>query len=278
MAKQTINIGSTANDGTGDPLRTAFDKCNDNFDELYDIPPGTGTLDDLSDVDAYEPADGDILVYDASGGAWMNMPNAGGGGGSLPWWFSPPLASDFTINRSGDANNVAFNADSANTGASLTANDSVATAPRVRMKNKALPGGDYILDTHIRYNADFGSNDILGITLHESATGKTAIFGIYYSGSVMRLCVFRTTLTAFTATPRDVASVGQTDIFLRVVRNGATMEFWHSRDGEHFVLFTTVPVTTAFTTAADEVGLGCYLGATGVHDVQLTCDRWVQNW
>lgn len=35
MAKQTINLGSAANDGTGDPLRTAFDKANDNFDELY---------------------------------------------------------------------------------------------------------------------------------------------------------------------------------------------------------------------------------------------------
>ena len=35
MAKQTIGIGSSANDGTGDPLRTAFDKINDNFDELY---------------------------------------------------------------------------------------------------------------------------------------------------------------------------------------------------------------------------------------------------
>jgi hypothetical protein len=35
MAKQTINIGTTANDGTGDPLRTAFDKINDNFNELY---------------------------------------------------------------------------------------------------------------------------------------------------------------------------------------------------------------------------------------------------
>ena len=35
MAKQTVNIGTTANDGTGDPLRTAFDKLNDNFDEVY---------------------------------------------------------------------------------------------------------------------------------------------------------------------------------------------------------------------------------------------------
>ena len=35
MAQQTVNIGSSANDGTGDPLRTAFDKINDNFTELY---------------------------------------------------------------------------------------------------------------------------------------------------------------------------------------------------------------------------------------------------
>lgn len=35
MAKQVINIGTIANDGTGDPLRDAFDKANDNFNELY---------------------------------------------------------------------------------------------------------------------------------------------------------------------------------------------------------------------------------------------------
>lgn len=43
MAKQVIGIGTTANDGTGDPIRTAFDKTNDNFTELYD---GAGVLDD----------------------------------------------------------------------------------------------------------------------------------------------------------------------------------------------------------------------------------------
>lgn len=35
MAQQTINIGTAANDGTGDPLRDAMDKVNDNFTELY---------------------------------------------------------------------------------------------------------------------------------------------------------------------------------------------------------------------------------------------------
>lgn len=36
MAKQTINVGTVANDGTGDKLRAAFVKVNDNFTELYD--------------------------------------------------------------------------------------------------------------------------------------------------------------------------------------------------------------------------------------------------
>lgn len=35
MAKQTINIGTAPNDGSGDPLRTAFTKANQNFDEVY---------------------------------------------------------------------------------------------------------------------------------------------------------------------------------------------------------------------------------------------------
>lgn len=35
MSKQSINIGSSANDGTGSPLRTAGGFINDNFDEIY---------------------------------------------------------------------------------------------------------------------------------------------------------------------------------------------------------------------------------------------------
>jgi hypothetical protein len=49
MARQIINIGTTVNDRSGDPLRTAFDKANHNFTELYSavgadiqIPAQTG--------------------------------------------------------------------------------------------------------------------------------------------------------------------------------------------------------------------------------------------
>lgn len=37
MAKQTINIGTVANDGTGTPLRDGGDLINDNFTELYNV-------------------------------------------------------------------------------------------------------------------------------------------------------------------------------------------------------------------------------------------------
>lgn len=35
MAQKIISIGANPNDGTGDPLRTAYDKINENFNEIY---------------------------------------------------------------------------------------------------------------------------------------------------------------------------------------------------------------------------------------------------
>ncbi len=45
MSQQTIGIGSAANDATGDPIRTALAKANENFTELYGrIVTGTVAL------------------------------------------------------------------------------------------------------------------------------------------------------------------------------------------------------------------------------------------
>lgn len=65
MAKQTINIGTSANDGTGDPLRSAMDKTNDNFTELYNgagVADGAVTTAKLADdaVDSDKIADGAV--------------------------------------------------------------------------------------------------------------------------------------------------------------------------------------------------------------------------
>lgn len=42
MTKQVINVGTTANDRSGDSLRSAFQKINSNFTELYEITGGSG--------------------------------------------------------------------------------------------------------------------------------------------------------------------------------------------------------------------------------------------
>lgn len=52
MNRKLINIGKNANDGTGDSLRVAFSKINDNFDEIF----GNLKLSNLTDVvDTYVP-------------------------------------------------------------------------------------------------------------------------------------------------------------------------------------------------------------------------------
>lgn len=39
MTQQIINVGTVANDGTGEALRTAFNSVNDNFTEVYTAGP-----------------------------------------------------------------------------------------------------------------------------------------------------------------------------------------------------------------------------------------------
>jgi|7_EtaG_2_1085326.scaffolds.fasta_scaffold00234_19 hypothetical protein len=48
MTKQTINLGSTPNDGTGDPLRSSFGKTNDNFNEIYSTFGDGSTLSGIA--------------------------------------------------------------------------------------------------------------------------------------------------------------------------------------------------------------------------------------
>jgi hypothetical protein len=67
MAKQTINIGTVANDGTGDPLRTAFTKTNQNFTELYNASANaiTEIPNDFTYIEltAAHTATGNIITF-----------------------------------------------------------------------------------------------------------------------------------------------------------------------------------------------------------------------
>ena len=73
MAKQSVGIGSAANDGTGDPLRTAFDKINDNTDELYTLLGNGTTLSISGDVSV--SAGAVTIANDAIDEAHLNATN-----------------------------------------------------------------------------------------------------------------------------------------------------------------------------------------------------------
>ena len=62
MAKQALNLGSAANDNTGDTLRAGGDKINDNFTELYTAIGNGSTLT----VSTSNPATGQVLRYNGS--------------------------------------------------------------------------------------------------------------------------------------------------------------------------------------------------------------------
>lgn len=88
MARQTINIGTSANDGTGDTLRDAGEKINDNFGEIYyklggDSDSLTNQIDlsvgsivfEGSSLDEFETS---LSVTDPTADRSINFPDADG--------------------------------------------------------------------------------------------------------------------------------------------------------------------------------------------------------
>ena len=85
MTQQLINVGAAANDGTGDGLRTAYIKCNDNFTELYSraqaSPPPTlvGEPGDFAGQYAYDSSFFYYCFanYDGSSVIWAEVAQLG---------------------------------------------------------------------------------------------------------------------------------------------------------------------------------------------------------
>lgn len=66
MARQTLDIGTNANDGTGDTLRSGGEKINDNFAELYTTLGGNNIASNgINASFATQTMDGDGAVNDS---------------------------------------------------------------------------------------------------------------------------------------------------------------------------------------------------------------------
>jgi hypothetical protein len=86
MSRLNINIGTTANDRTGDPLRTAFEKVNANFVELYSsIGSGAELPIQTGNEGKFLRTDGTTLSWVAvTGGASVGNFAFAAGDASLP--------------------------------------------------------------------------------------------------------------------------------------------------------------------------------------------------
>lgn len=78
MAQRIINIGTSANKGNGDPIRTAFTKVNENFTEVYAkiVAIENGTINVvISDVKGSVHSDDSTLIIDGISGAVVGPVN-----------------------------------------------------------------------------------------------------------------------------------------------------------------------------------------------------------
>jgi len=73
MARQDINIGSNANDGTGDDLRSAMQKINTNFTELYAETAVDSGITISGNTISSNRSDDDI-VFEPSGAGAVRFP------------------------------------------------------------------------------------------------------------------------------------------------------------------------------------------------------------
>lgn len=99
MAKQFINIGIEGNDGTGDSIRDAFNKTNENFTELYAVFGQGGQIGFTSLADTPDQLGANKIPVTNDAGTAIEMKGISGSG----------ITVDFT-----DPNNLILTVDSVN--------------------------------------------------------------------------------------------------------------------------------------------------------------------
>jgi len=209
MAKQVIGIGTVANDGTGDPLRTAFDKVNDNFTELYN--------DDAGDVNSVTAGTG-ISVNQTTGAVIVTNsdPNANHTGDVTG-------ATSLTI-ASGVVTNAKMAADSVDSAQYVDGSiDTVHLSDDVITYAKL--GTEFTTSAALSTNVDFATAQVFTKTL---TANTTLTFSNTEIGMVKDLVItgnFTLTLPAGTTVAGEYD--GTVSNLIQVVVTGAA-EYWYS--------------------------------------------------
>ena len=94
MTRQVVNIGVEGNDGTGDSIREAFKKSNENFQELYAVfgqggQIGFSSLSDTPDSLVDAAGDGNLIAISSSDGSSMLLKSLEGVGLIIDYTTDP---------------------------------------------------------------------------------------------------------------------------------------------------------------------------------------------
>ena len=170
MAKQTINIGAAPNDGTGTPLRTSFDYCNQNFTELYTatgpsgnniVVPGSATITGDLTVDTstlkVDSANNRVGIGTASPGFPLDIIGASGVGVRI---YESSTGNNNRLQITQEGTETRFNSTFSTGSAFYTWQ--IASSEQMRLNSTGLGVGD----------SPFAGTRL---TLRESATNPNAL-------------------------------------------------------------------------------------------------------
>ena len=176
MANQTLGLGSAANDGTGDTLRAALDKVNDNFLEIYTL------IGDTSDLTTGISATASVVTLSSAVGTFTTLTPAASDGtalGSASLEFSDLFLADAAvINLGADQDTTLTHV--ADTGILLNSTRQLQFGDSGTYIHQSADGVlDLVADTEIEINAT--TIDINGAVV---ASGEIAAVSLDISGDV----------------------------------------------------------------------------------------------
>jgi len=166
MAQQTINIGAIANDNTGDTLRGAGEKINDNFTELYT------DISALTSATAYTPT-----LTDSGGGrtftATINTARYTEIGNLR--WFTVDLTVTAASGAASGELRVSLPATSTYSGSVEIWADNLTASAKTDIQGLIPAGAAYAELSHYENgNAD-------SLTAHVQATSRLIITGLFFT-------------------------------------------------------------------------------------------------
>lgn len=158
MSQQIIDVGTAPNNGTGDPIRTAFILTNNNFSQLFSLPnstPPTSNIGNVGDVPGMYAWSSEFFYYcygsyNGNTAIWGQVERSGIVSNGNSNVVISSANSNIVINVSGVANVATFTP----TGLSVTGNVKAGNVTTVTLTatNFLYPNGNSIITTYSNLN------------------------------------------------------------------------------------------------------------------------------